>query len=85
MHEFLRALGIDPTGDARCGYTMFKKQMEALAACRMTLGMTDGDRDITIDAKPIQGFEAWLQRDGEQPVMWPGVLELSQNGVAWDV
>lgn len=78
MREFLQVLGIDTSGGARGGYTMFKKQMEALAACRLTLGMSIGDRDITINTQPITRFEAWLRREGEQRAMWPGVIELSQ-------
>jgi hypothetical protein len=78
MREFLQVLGIDTSGGARGGYTMFKKQMEALAACRLTLGMSIGDRDITINTQPITRFEAWLRREGEQRAMWPGIIELSQ-------
>jgi len=32
---------------------------------------------VTVDAKPIKRFEAWLQQDESQPTLWPGVLELS--------
>lgn len=53
--------------------------MEALAACRLTLGMYAEGKVVTVDAKPIKRFEAWLQHDGSQRVMWPGVLELSQD------
>jgi hypothetical protein len=60
MREFLLRLGLQPTGGARGGYTALRKQMQALAACRMTLGMTDGARVTTIDAKPIKRFDAWL-------------------------
>lgn len=79
IRQFLIALGIDPTGGKRGNYTMFKRQMEALAACRMTLGMTAGGRAQTIDAKPISKFEAWLTPDDGQLAMWPGLLELSQE------
>jgi hypothetical protein len=79
MRDFLRILGIDTNGGPRGGYTMFKKQMEALAACRLTLGMSLEGRDVTINTQPITRFEAWLQHDGAQRVMWPGVLELSQE------
>jgi hypothetical protein len=79
MRDFLVLLGIEPNGGPRGGYTMFKKQMEALAACRLTLGMSVGNRDITINTQPISRFDAWLQHDGTQQVFWPGVLELSQE------
>lgn len=79
MRDFLNALGLPTSGGPRGGYTMFKKQMEALAACRLSLGINAPGKVITIDAKPIKRFEAWLQHDGTQTTMWPGVLELSSE------
>jgi hypothetical protein len=77
--QFLNALGIPSTGGVRGGYTMFRRQMEALAACRLTLGMMTEGKAVTVDAKPIKRFEAWLQNGSSQHAMWPGVLELSQD------
>ncbi len=51
--------------------------MAALAACRLSIGMTAAGRAVTVDAKPIKRFEAWLHDDGEQRTLWPGFLELS--------
>ena len=79
MRDFLNVLGISPTGGPRGGYTMFKRQMEALAACRLILGMTGRGLAVTVDAKPISRFEAWLHHDGSQRPLWPGVLELSHE------
>ncbi len=79
MRQFLQALGVQTNGGERGGYTMLRKQMEALAACRLTIGMKSEGRVVTVDAKPIKRFEAWLQQDGEQRTLWPGVLELSPD------
>lgn len=82
MRQFLLELGIQPTGGARGGYTALRRQMQALAACRMTLGMTDGAKATTIDAKPIKRFDAWIfngHEDGAQRTLWPGELELSED------
>ena len=82
MRQFLTQLGLQPSGGRRGGYTALRKQLQALAACRMTLGMTDGDRVSTIDAKPIKRFDAWLLNglhDGSQRTLWPGELELSED------
>lgn len=82
MRQFLLQLGLHGTGGPRGGYTALRKQLQALAACRMTLGMTDGDRISTIDAKPIKRFDAWLANglhDGSQRTLWPGELELSED------
>lgn len=79
MRQFLTTLGMQTNGGERGGYTVFKRQMEALAACRLTLGMQAEGRVVTVDAKPIKRFEAWLQHDGSQRTLWPGVLELSKD------
>lgn len=79
MRQFLQTLGIQTNGGKRGGYTTFRKQMEALAACRLSIGMKSEGRVVTVDAKPIKRFEAWLQNDGEQQTLWPGVLELSPD------
>lgn len=79
VRQFLTALGMNDNGGERGAYSALKRQMEALAACRMTLGMYNEGRVVTVDAKPIKRFEAWLQQDGNQPALWPGVLELSQD------
>jgi hypothetical protein len=75
--QFLTALGMHPTGGARGGYTAFRKQMEALAACRLTIGVYSEGRVVNVKAEPIQRFDAWLQHDGSQRTLWPGVIELS--------
>lgn len=79
IYEFLKRIGIEPSGGPRGGYTMFTKQMEALAACRMTLGLSFPDRDITVNTQPISRFEAWLVTHGPERPLWPGVLDLSQE------
>ncbi len=75
--EFLRRLGLN----AQSGntYTLFKREMQALAACRMTLGFSEGNKKITIDAKPISRFEAWLTANDDERAMWPAELRLSQE------
>ena len=77
--EFLRRLGISEGGGPRGGLTTFKKQMQALAACRLTLGRSENGRDTTISTVPIHRFDAWLQHDENQRTLWPGVMELSQE------
>ena len=79
MRQFLQTLGIQTNGGERGGYTTFRKQMEALAACRLTIGMSSQGKVVTVDAKPIKRFEAWFQKDGRQQTLWPGVLELSPD------
>lgn len=77
--QFLTTLGMQTSGGARGGYRALKRQIQALAACRLSLGMQSEGRVTTIDAKPIRRFEAWLHQDGGQGTLWPGVLELSEE------
>ncbi len=79
IRQFLTTLGMQTSGGARGGYSALRKQMEALAACRLSMGMHAEGRVVTLDAKPIKRFEAWLQHDGTQHTLWPGVLELSED------
>jgi hypothetical protein len=74
--DFLGRLGLDTGGHE---FARFRGQMEALAACRMTLGMSIGERDITISTQPISRFEAWMQRDGYSIGLWPGSMTLSRE------
>lgn len=76
MRQFLLKLGMGDNGGARGAYTTVRKQVEALAACRLTIGMQDHGKVVTVDAKPIRKFEAWLHQDGSQQTLWPGVMEL---------
>lgn len=77
--QFLTTLGMQTNGGKRGGYQALKRQIQALAACRLSLGMQSEGRVMTVDAKPIRRFEAWLHQDGDQGTLWPGVLELSDE------
>lgn len=79
MRQFLITLGMPTSGGERGGYTAFKRQMVALAACRLTLGMQTGGRAVTVDTRPIDRFDAWIQADGGWPASWPGTIELSER------
>lgn len=77
--QFLTRLGMRSSGGQRGSYTALMRQMRALAACRLTLGMQAEGSAVTLDAKPIRRFDAWLHHDGSQRTLWPGALELSQE------
>ncbi|MCA9094288.1 MAG: hypothetical protein KDA68_12425 [Planctomycetaceae bacterium] len=79
MRQFLLRLGMGDGGGPRGGYTAVRKQIEALAACRLSIGMTLQGKIVNVDAKPIKRFDAWLHQDGSQQTLWPGVMELSQD------
>lgn len=76
IRDFLLQLGMATSGR---GYAQFQAQMTALAACRLQFGIAteSGNRALTVDAKPISQFEAWLSDDEGQRVLWPGRLTLT--------
>jgi hypothetical protein len=70
VREFLLRLEIGTGGEE---YANFGRQMRALAACRMSLGVGLE----TLDAKPIKRFSAWANQSTNQRALWPGVIELT--------
>jgi len=76
---FLRTLGITPSGGANGSYTMFKKQVQALAACRLTLGYNVKDRAYTMKGDIIEGFEAWTTETTGCREMWPETVIFSDR------
>lgn len=80
MSEFLRRLGLGDSGGRKGPLTLFKTQMQALAACRMQLGFHRQGRSTTItNAQPIEKSEAWVSREDGKRIIWPGTLELSEK------
>ncbi|VBO44828.1 replication protein RepA [Burkholderia pseudomallei] len=79
--EFLRMLGHKNINGGRNGsYTTFRKQVQALSACRMTLGFNANGRAHTYEGKPIKHFDAWLVPvDEKQRPLWPGTVTFSQD------
>lgn len=75
VRAFLRRLRIDTNGRHM---KAFRRQMLALAVCRMQLGYRTADRVVNLKCDPIEEFEAWIQNDDNgQRAMWPGVMTLS--------
>ncbi len=75
--EFLRRLGLNDHGGST--YRLFKREMQALAACRMTMGYTEGGRIITLNTQPVEEFSAWLAVNENERALWPAHLELSRR------
>lgn len=76
---FLRTLGTSSTGGANGSYTMFKKQVQALAACRLTLGYSVQDKAYTLKGDIIEGFEAWTTESSGCRSMWPESIVFSDR------
>lgn len=71
--EFLRFMGIESQGGR---YTTLRKQMHALAACRLQMGF----KGRTFNGQPVEQFDAWRANSKvEQRSLWPGVMILSEG------
>lgn len=75
MSESLRQLGLADTGAAH--WRRVRAQASALAAVNMKLGYVADGMAKTIDAKPIDSFEAWVHKDERQLSLMPSSVELS--------
>ena len=71
---FLERLGIAKGGESMAA---FKRQMLALAACRMQIGYQTETKVVNVKCDPISRFDAWMQHDNGQLGLWPGSITLS--------
>ena len=71
--EFLRLMDMDNDGRR---YTNLRRQMHALAACRLQLGF----KGRTYNGQPVQQFDAWISdKNANQRALWPGKMVLSED------
>lgn len=76
VRQFMERLGLNTDGGK--DYTLFKREMKALAACRMTLGFRGPHGSTTLEVKPIDRFDAWATPH-DASGLWPGQIGLSQQ------
>lgn len=71
--EFLQLMGMEKQGNR---YKTLRKQMHALAACRLQLGF----KGRTYNGQPVDHFDAWVSNsESPQQSLWPGVMQLSEG------
>lgn len=74
--KFLRLMLGEDTPRQGARYSTLRRQMHALAACRLQLGF----RGRTFNGQPVEQFDAWISnRDTRQRALWPGVMALSEH------
>lgn len=74
---FVRELGFDDAGGPRGALTAFKKQLNALAGCSITLGTWNGTTAKMKKFSPIDEFQVWLSDNPNQRSLWPSTLTFS--------
>ena len=72
--DFLKMLGKPTNGGPRGSYTTMRKQVHALAACRLQMGF----KGRTYNGQPVEQFDAWVSKDNGHS-RWPGVMKLSEG------
>ena len=78
--EFLRMLGKNTNGGRNSAFATFKKQVQAISACRMTLGFSVDGQATTYKGQPIDKFDAWIDKSGDaQRPLWPGIVTFSTD------
>jgi hypothetical protein len=81
LSGFIESIGFSKSGGANGTFTLFKEQINRLAACRMQMGLWNGERALTINTSPISSFDVWLPqvRDPNQQMLWNNTITLSQE------
>ncbi len=75
---FVRELGFSDSGGPRGALTSFKRQLNALAACTMSVSIWQpGKRVHTERITPIKSFDLWLSDNLHQRALWPSTLSFS--------
>jgi hypothetical protein len=75
---FVRELGFNDSGGPRGALTAFKHQLNALAACSMSVSVWQpGVRVRTERITPIKSFDLWLSDNMHQRALWPSSLSFS--------
>jgi len=71
--QFLDLMGMEHDGRR---YTSLRKQMHALAACRLQIGY----KGRTFNGQAVEQFDAWLtNKDTGRKALWPGLMVLSEH------
>jgi hypothetical protein len=80
LTAFLNKMGFEATGGPRGTLTAFKQQVNALAACNMKIGMTDGaGHATTINTQPFASLDVWFPQDPDQRMLWPSTITFSRD------
>lgn len=74
---FIRDMGFPVTGGRKGTLNAFKEQINALAACKLSVGMWDGMRAVEYQGMPFSRIDVWLPTSPDQLMLWPSTLTFS--------
>lgn len=77
LYAFLRRLRLPTEGRV---YSMIKKQLAALAACQMTIGLTEEDGSgSTGYGRIVSNMNVLFLKNEKQRILWPNTVTLSSD------
>lgn len=81
LTAFINKMGFEANGGPRGNLTAFKQQVNALAACKMTIGTFDekGGRAKTINTAPFASLDVWFPTNPDQRMLWPSTITFSRE------
>lgn len=79
LTAFVRAMGYPDNGGERGALTAFKQQVNALAACTMRIGTSDGVKATTINTAPFTALDVWFPTNPDQKMLWPSTITFSRD------
>lgn len=79
LTAFIQDMGFEVTGGKNGSLTYFKQQVNALAACRLHIGVWGNGGASTIETKPFSKMEVWLPDSPNQKMLWPSTITFSRE------
>jgi len=80
LSQFMRELGLSPTGGAKGDITRLREQMRRLFSCYIDCSYHDKHRDASDGFKIVKKAETWWHpQHSEQAGLWQSTLTLSEE------
>jgi Plasmid encoded RepA protein len=76
---FIHDMGFPVTCGKKGTINAFKEQINALAACKLSVGMWDGLRAVEYQGMPFSRIDVWLPTSPDQLMLWPSTLTFSMD------
>lgn len=76
MSAFIKSIGLDLNGRT---IKDVKEQLRRISTSKLSLGFSDGVRGVQYDLQLINAFDLWFPKNERQRVLWPSVVQLSEE------
>ncbi|PIO96166.1 replication protein RepA [Pleomorphomonas carboxyditropha] len=79
LTAFIRDMGFEVTGGKNGSLNYFKQQLNALAACRLRIGVWGARGASTVDTKPFSKIDVWMPENPDQQMLWSSKITFSRE------